>query len=323
VIGVPKNLYPARVINLSFGGPGETQVLTDAILAVVKAGAIVVAAAGNQGQSASNIYPAATPGVIAVGATRYNGARATYSNYGPVVALMAPGGSLGENLPYQHQGQTWPAGIISTLYRSSDKSWGYHLYEGTSQAAPLVAGVVSLMLARDPKLSSTQVATILKTTANPASKCTEGCGSGLVDAAAALAAVSGAPTPTPTPDPGIKLPFSSTCQNDDQCVDSICRDLGGGAKVCTRYCTLTSNCPADSTCSNGLCMPSHPPVSAAPGCPAGQTCATAAGTVEGGCSVISGSARGWWLPSLFLLALLGLRGARRRCSPVALRARRY
>lgn len=311
VAGVPKNPTPARVINLSFGGPGATQVLTDAVVAAMGAGAIVIAAAGNQGTSASNIYPAAIPGVIAVGATKYNGARAAYSNYGSIVAVMAPGGNLAENLPFQHQNQTWPAGILSTLYRTSDKSWGYHLYEGTSQAAPLVAGVVSLMLARDPKLTASKVASILKATANPASKCSEGCGAGLIDASAAVAGVTSSnPTPTPPPSTGSKLPFSSSCQSDDQCVDAVCRELSAGTKVCTRYCTLSGDCPTDATCSNGLCVPTSAPVTN-PGqsCPAGQSCATPT-TIEGvGCSVAAhGLDAAGWLP--LLIVLLGLRRRR-------------
>jgi serine protease len=301
VPGVPKNPTPAKVINLSFGGPGETQVLTSAVVDAQKAGAIVVAAAGNHSSDTSNIFPAAAPGVIAVAATKWSGQRAPYSNYGPRVTLMAPGGLLAETLPYQVDGKSWPAGILSTLYVSKDKSWAYILLEGTSQAAPLVSGVASLMLAVNPKLDAQQAATILKASADAKGKCSEGCGAGMVNAAAAVQQAGGGSAPPPsTPPPGSKLGFNSPCQSDEQCSDGVCRDLFSGTKVCTRFCTLASSCPASSSCTNGLCKPAAAPASSSPG---QQPIAKDAGgvTVEGvGCAVapVRGVDLGWLLLSL-------------------------
>ncbi len=94
-----------------------------------------MAASGNS--NCSLLYPAGYPEVIAVGAVGYNGslapARAPYSNFGPELDLVAPGGDLS-------------FGILSTDVNSS----GGHIYgyrAGTSMAAPHVAGVLGLMLA--------------------------------------------------------------------------------------------------------------------------------------------------------------------------------
>ena len=93
VDGVPDNPTPADVINMSFGGTGFSQTMQDAIHDAVGAGAIVVAAAGNLAVDAKGDSPAGLDGVITVGAVDSSGKIAAYSNYGSVVALMAPGGS--------------------------------------------------------------------------------------------------------------------------------------------------------------------------------------------------------------------------------------
>jgi serine protease len=193
VDGVPQNPNPAKVINLSFGGPGYNQTLDDAVQAAIGRGAIVVAAAGNQGDSTKNIYPAALKNVITVGASTIDGKRASYSNYGPEVEVMAPGGDLGgilNHLPQDCNGLYCPAGILSTLYDSGQKQFSYQFYEGTSQAAPIVAGVVALMLSGKANLSAGQATDILRATAEGYGTCAEGCGAGMVNAEAALTMVA-------------------------------------------------------------------------------------------------------------------------------------
>jgi serine protease len=297
VAGAPLNKTPARVINLSFGGPGFAQVLADAVSAAQKAGAIVVAAAGNQTMDVQDVYPAALPNVITVGATKLNGQRAPYSNFGKAVEIMAPGGYLAENLPNQYQGKSWPAGIYSTLYRSDTSQWDYRVYEGTSQAAPLVAGVVALMLSINSKLDSAETTRILTTTANPASKCNEGCGAGLIDAAKAVAMTAG------NPSPGTKLPFSSSCNGDDQCLEAVCQSVQGGGKICTRYCSTPSNCP-NTPCVNGLCAPTSSSCT-------GASCLTP-GTIEGSCSLAPpGAPAHRWAPLLLVALVLVLLRRRR------------
>ena len=95
VPGVPANTTPARVINLSLGGSGEcSAAFQDVVNRVRAAGAMVVAAAGNDG-STSVSQPANCNGVIAVTAHARDGDNASYSNVGAQVTISAPGGGCG------------------------------------------------------------------------------------------------------------------------------------------------------------------------------------------------------------------------------------
>lgn len=180
--GAPNNATPARVLNLSLGGSGACGAsYQNAINDVVARGTVVVVAAGNSGVDASNTSPANCDGVIAVGATTRNGARASYSNFGSRVAISAPGSSILSTL---NTGTTVPAADT------------YALYSGTSMASPHVVGVVSLMLSMNPSLTPMQIKTMLQSSARAfptgtgADCTTTVCGAGIVDAAAALAAVA-------------------------------------------------------------------------------------------------------------------------------------
>jgi len=188
VPGAPNNPNPARVINLSFGARVNGKSLTAAIQAAQARGAIVVAAVGNNNQDAAGIFPAAAPGVISVGAVQRDLNRAPYSNYGKSVDIMAPGGNLSQTLPssIKCSGKPCLAGVLGPIYDSKAKAFSYRFYEGTSQAAPMVAGVVSLMLSLRGGLTGAEVMSILKQTANKKSQCSKGCGAGLVNAEAAL-----------------------------------------------------------------------------------------------------------------------------------------
>jgi serine protease len=182
VTGVPANPNPAKVLNLSLGGNSSTCPTTfqSAINAVNAVGSIVVVAAGNSNLNAAGFTPANCNGVITVGATNRSGVRALYSNYGSVVDISAPGGdSAGGVLSTANTGTQGPA------------SDSYAYKQGTSMAAPHVAGVVSLMLAINPTLNFTQTETILKLTAKPfgpGHSCSGSttCGAGIVNAHAAL-----------------------------------------------------------------------------------------------------------------------------------------
>jgi len=252
VPNVPDNKTPARVINLSFGGPGASYLLSDAIKDAQNKGAIVVAAAGNHGGDVQNIYPAVIPGVVTVGATGLDNRRAPYSNYGKEVDIVAPGGNMTQKLPFQYEGKDWYAGIMGTLFNTKDGKYSYQPFEGTSQAAPMVAGIVSLMLRINPTLNAGETANVLRKTASPAGKCNEGCGGGLVDAFAALQATQGGNI---EPGPGEKLPFSYQCTNDGECSGGMCRAVSG-TQICTQICAADQPCPAGANCVAGLCAPS-------------------------------------------------------------------
>ncbi|MBQ0929998.1 S8 family peptidase [Ideonella alba] len=191
VSGVPANATPARVINMSLGGSGACSTTTqNAINGARSRGTVVVVAAGNSNANASNFNPANCAGVITVAAVGRTGARAYYSNYGAVVDVAAPGGDMSTGTAN---------GVYSTLNAgtSTPGADSYAYYQGTSMATPHVAGAVALMLAANPALTPDEVETRLKgsTRAFPGT-CSQ-CGTGIVDASAAVDAAT-AVTPPPT-----------------------------------------------------------------------------------------------------------------------------
>ncbi|KZY96491.1 hypothetical protein A3746_10460 [Oleibacter sp. HI0075] len=193
VAGLPANSNPADVINMSLGGAGSCPgFMQDAINAATAAGAVVIVAAGNENTDASGSVPANCNNVITVASVGVDGSRASYSNYGNVVDIAAPGGGNGD-------------GILSTIDSGSQGRAGaaYAKYQGTSMAAPQVAGVVALLRSANPSLTPQDIEDVLKDTARPFIGNCDGCGTGLVDAHAALLAVTdGEPTnPTDPTDP--------------------------------------------------------------------------------------------------------------------------
>ncbi len=186
-IGVPINTHPAKVINLSLGGTGSCSAsMQTAVNNVNGQGAVLVVAAGNSNANVSGFTPANCNGVIAVAATDRTGSRAYYSNYGSLVKISAPGGSMSSSGD--------PNGILSTLNTGTQGpvSDTYVYYQGTSMATPHVTGVVSLMFSVNPSLTPAQVLSILQSTARnfpSGSNCTTTtCGAGIVNAAAAVSA---------------------------------------------------------------------------------------------------------------------------------------
>jgi serine protease len=182
VSGVPANPNPARVINLSLGGASACgTTMQNAINTARSKNAVVVVAAGNSNTDASQFSPANCTGVIAVAATGRNGGRAYYSNYGSIVDVAAPGGSM-------NTGAT--DGIVSTLNTGTQTALAdtYKYYQGTSMATPHVSGVVALMLSANPALTPDQVESVLKSSARAFPQPCTTCGAGLVDAAAAVQA---------------------------------------------------------------------------------------------------------------------------------------
>lgn len=179
VSGVPANPNPAEVINLSLGGSGTcSATYQNAINGAVSRGTTVVVAAGNSNVNVSGAVPANCPNVVAVAATTSTGSRASFSNYGTGIDISAPGQSILSTL---NTGTTTPG------------SASYASYNGTSMAAPHVAGVVALMQAAAASpLSPSQVESTLKSTARPLpGSCSGGCGAGIANADAAVVAAQG------------------------------------------------------------------------------------------------------------------------------------
>ncbi|MCX7905106.1 MAG: S8 family peptidase, partial [Elusimicrobiales bacterium] len=180
VDGIPNNQNSAKIINMSLGGVGSCPTyLQEAIDFCVNQGAVVVVAAGNRGEDVSNFFPANCSNVIAVSALDKNGNRASYSNYGSLVFISAPGGSYWEPIySISNGGYTSPGNDIFTGML------------GTSMAAPNVSGIISLMLSFKPSLTRQQILYNLRKTARQFSmysNCnTSICGVGIIDAYAAL-----------------------------------------------------------------------------------------------------------------------------------------
>jgi len=140
----------AKVINLSLGGAGS-QTLKDAVNYALGKGVIVVAASGNESASVVT-YPAAYPGVIAVGAVGFDNVRSPYSNYGSALTLVAPGGDMNEDL----NGDGYPDGILQqTLVQKcwyfgcygDTKNFGWYFFQGTSMATPHVSAAAAMLIA--------------------------------------------------------------------------------------------------------------------------------------------------------------------------------
>lgn len=138
--------HGAKVINMSLGGPGNDPVLGAAVQRAIDKGIVVVAASGNDGNDVPS-YPAAYPGVIAVGATNAAGTLTDFSSYGSHLDIAAPG-----------------VDILSTGPRSLTPSgWLPYWYcTGTSCSAPIVAGVAALVKNKWPALTPAQVEQRLK-----------------------------------------------------------------------------------------------------------------------------------------------------------------
>ncbi|MFQ5909444.1 MAG: S8 family serine peptidase, partial [Thermoplasmata archaeon] len=138
----------ADVISMSLGGSSSPVSVKNQAQNAWDNGTLLVAASGNNGANGV-IYPAKYDTVIAVGATNSGDTRASFSNYGNELELVAPGVSI-----ISCRRQT-PPGPGSPYYQNMD---------GTSQATPHVSGVAALMFSRYPSYTNMQVRLILRNT---------------------------------------------------------------------------------------------------------------------------------------------------------------
>lgn len=155
----------ADVINLSLGGGGYTDTMKNAVSYATTNGALVIAAAGNDGSSSVS-YPAAYSECLAVSAVDSNEQLASFSQYGDSVELAAPG--------------------VDVLSTTTETRGSYEQLSGTSMATPVVSGVAGLTLAQWGSLSNSDLRSHLKNTAADIGLPENQQGSGQVDAAAAV-----------------------------------------------------------------------------------------------------------------------------------------
>ena len=136
----------ADIINMSWGGFGQS--LTGSLILdyVADQGIVLIAAAGNN-DTTDLFFPAADPDVMAVAASNRDDDKASFSNFGNYVEVSAPGRD------------------IFSMYAADDHAYGFN--SGTSMACPMVAGLAGLILSVDSALSAERVREIIRTTSDP------------------------------------------------------------------------------------------------------------------------------------------------------------
>ncbi|WP_418958919.1 S8 family peptidase [Streptomyces tritici] len=143
---VTRNAVKPAVANMSLGG-GADATLDAAVRNSIASGVTYAIAAGNDNSNASNYSPARVTEAITVGSTTSSDARSSFSNYGSVLDIFAPGSS------------------ITSAWNSSDTAT--NTISGTSMATPHVAGAAAVYLGDNPSATPAQVASALTTNATP------------------------------------------------------------------------------------------------------------------------------------------------------------
>ncbi|HEX5296134.1 MAG TPA: S8 family serine peptidase [Streptosporangiaceae bacterium] len=186
---------------------GGSQAEQAAVANALSKDVILVGPAGDDGQGAGRVdYPAAYPGVIAVGSVARDGQIAPFSSRHTFVTLTAPGVSLTATTP----------------------SGGYAPVSSTSMSSGIVAGVAALVLSRFPHLTGAQVSQVLTQSVTQARTHAAGAGLGTMDAARAVslaAGISGIAQPTATPTPSHKPERLSTTAAHQASASSVASSL--------------------------------------------------------------------------------------------------
>lgn len=147
-------MQTADIINMSLGGTGSSAAEAALFSDIFDLGIPVVAAAGNSSTNTPS-FPAAYKDVFSVAALDLNNQQAYYSNFGSTIDIAAPGGDMGFDL----NGDAYNDGILSTFVDNSSgtREPGYAFLQGTSMAAPHVAGMFALMKAAAPSITASDI----------------------------------------------------------------------------------------------------------------------------------------------------------------------
>ncbi len=250
-------LNGAQVMNLSVGTETEDLLMGQAVTFALDKGCMVVAAVGNSGNGVPLAYPAAFPGVVAVGAVTPSDVIASYSQTGTGMGIVAPGGAALATAGIFDTADNFFGCMLNCPLVTADTDFqidpcdnNYGVAAGTSASSPMVAGAAAFLLSLNPSLSVVQVAQILESTAfqiigaQGTYNTTSGWGRLDLNAAAESALAMGvqpASTPTPTPLPATPTPIPGACGGtipgaswtlnaiyDFQSVDGAVFDPGSG-----------------------------------------------------------------------------------------------
>lgn len=158
--------HGADIVTLSLGGGQATNTMRDALKYAYNRGVTIFAATGNTGKG-TVAYPAAYDEyVIAVGATRYDKQKASYSTYGSSLDIVAPGGDM----TVDQNGDGKPDGILQEtiagrLMFRTDYTPTYQFFQGTSMACPHAAGVAALLKSYKPDATPSEIRDAIQNTA--------------------------------------------------------------------------------------------------------------------------------------------------------------
>jgi thermitase len=163
--------HGANVISMSFGASNVSSTILQSVIYAKSKGAILVASAGNESANRKQ-YPAAYENVISVSASTNANKKASFSQYGDWIDIIAPGYDIYSTVPR------------SGGYLSSPS--GYKMLSGTSMAAPFVAGVAALLKSANPTLSPPDIENIIKASSDFPDEQDLYFGSGIINANKAL-----------------------------------------------------------------------------------------------------------------------------------------
>jgi serine protease len=250
-VGVPPNAHPAKVINLSLGGPNACSASYQlAINEILARGVVIVASAGNEGLAIGE--PANCTGVIGVAGVRHEGTKNGFSDLGTAVSISAPGGNCVDGVacqfPILAASNTGTQGPVASSYTGSGADASF----GTSFSAPLVSAAAALLASVRPAATPAQVRGWIQSGARafptpagstlPACRaptsvaqgeciCSSStCGAGILDARAAVA-LAAAGTPVAL----LNAPTTQIAANGVVTLDARDSRAADGAATLARY----------------------------------------------------------------------------------------